>query len=304
MNGDAALARWRAALEGVLLGKPEVVELALAALIAGGHLLLHDVPGVGKTTFAHALARSMGASFARIQFTSDLLPADLVGGALPDGQGGLRFAPGPLFAHVVLADEVNRTSPRTQSALLEAMAERQVTVDGVTRPLPSPFFVIATENPWDAHGAWPLPDSQLDRFLFRLAIGYPDRATERRVLRLASPAPLEPVVDLAQVRALTEEVRAVTMAEEIEEWLLDLVRGTREDRRLVRGASPRGGAMLHLGARALARVRGRSWTMPDDVRDVAVPVLGHRVVARGAEDDDDAGAAVILDRIERMPRLG
>jgi MoxR-like ATPase len=299
-DGDP-IARWRLALQRVLLGKPDVVELGLCALLAQGHVLLHDVPGVGKTTFASALARSIGARFARVQFTADLLPADLVGGGVPDGTGGFRFRPGPLFAEVVLADEVNRASPRTQSALLEAMAERQVSVDGQTHPLPHPFFVIATQNPWDAHGAWPLPDSQLDRFLVRLTIGYPDRESERQVVREAAMPTLEPVLDAPTLAGLQQRARATRMAAEVEDWLLDLVRATRDDRRLLRGVSPRGAAALHTASRALAVVRGRDFVIPDDVRDLCVPVLAHRVVARDLVDDDDAGARIVRELVDAAP---
>lgn len=300
-EGADAVGRWRAALGGVLLGKPEVVELGLCALLAEGHVLLHDVPGVGKTTFAAALARSIGARFARVQFTADLLPADLVGGGVPDGAGGFRFRPGPLFAEVVLADEVNRASPRTQSALLEAMAERQVSVDGQTHPLPRPFFVIATQNPWDAHGAWPLPDSQLDRFLVRVSIGYPDRETERQVIRQHAAIVPEAAVDASTLATLQARARAAHMAPGVEDWLLDLVRATRDDRRLLRGVSPRGAAALHAASRALAVVRGRDFVLPDDVRDLCVPVLAHRVVARDLVDDDDAGVRIVRDMVDASP---
>ncbi len=297
----AAVARWKGSLERVLFGKPEVVELGIVALLAQGHLLLHDVPGVGKTTFAAALARSIGARFARIQFTADLLPADVVGVSVPDGSGEFTFRPGPLFAEVVLADEVNRTSPRTQSALLEAMAERQVSVDGKTYPLPRPFFVIATQNPWDAHGAWPLPDSQLDRFLIRVSIGYPDRETERRVLRNGEPVLQEPAVDASTLAALQGAAVDTRMATPVEDWLLDIVRATRDDRRLLRGVSPRGAAALHAAARALAVVRGRDFVIPDDVRDLAVPVMAHRVVARDWAEDDEVAARVIRDLVDSLP---
>jgi MoxR-like ATPase len=255
-------------------------------LIAGGHLLLEDVPGVGKTTLAHALARSVDASFRRIQFTSDLLPGDILGVSAPelrDGKpsGSFSFQPGPLFANVVLADEINRASPKTQSALLEAMSEARVTVDGVPHALPRPFFVVATQNPLEHHGTNPLPESQLDRFLMRLHIGYPDPADEAAVLRddpAATELPrLEAVVTREAVIALGQTAAQIKFEDSLAAYLLDLVRETRESEQLEAGVSTRGAVALRRAAQARALVDGRDYCIPEDVRDLAVDVLAHRV---------------------------
>ncbi len=295
-----ALATLRAAVCEVLLGKEGVVDLALTCVLAGGHLLLQDVPGVGKTTLAATLAGAVGGSFHRVQFTSDLLPTDLTGvNVLDPGTGTFSFRPGPLFANVVLADEINRTTPKTQSALFEAMEERQITVDGCTRPLPSPFMVVATQNPYDFHGTFHLPDSQLDRFLMRLSLGYPDRLVERQILRMGTrrPAP-SAVMSAEQVVALMDAAHDVRVPELVEEYVLDLVRGTRSDARFVRGVSTRGAQALHRAVRAHALIRGRRYCIPEDVRELAVSVLAHRVVPRtgGPEAGVDAVRA-LLDEI-------
>ncbi|RIK89935.1 MAG: ATPase [Proteobacteria bacterium] len=283
----AALAgRLRAQVERALRGKPEVVRQSVEAWVAGGHLLVEDVPGVGKTTLAHALARSVDATFRRIQFTSDLLPADLVGASVPevrDGRpsGSFVFQPGPLFAQVVLADEINRASPKTQSALLEAMAEGSVSIDGVMHRLPQPFLVVATQNPVEHHGTHPLPESQLDRFLLRLRIGYPDPADEAAVLRddpAATELPaLQPVLhggDLIAMRAAADRVK---FDDQLVAYLLEIVHATREHPALRLGASPRGAVALRRAAQARALVDGRDYCIPEDVRDLCVPVLAHRV---------------------------
>jgi MoxR-like ATPase len=300
----------RAAVGRALLGKEGVVDLALTAVLAGGHLLLQDVPGVGKTTLASALAGAVGGTFRRVQFTSDLLPADVTGTNVFDrASGAFAFRPGPLFANVVLADEINRTTPKTQSALFEAMEERQVSVDGHTHRLPRPFLVIATQNPFDEHGTFHLPDSQLDRFLMRLSIGYPDRATERLVLRqgpvwceppaAGSPAP---AAGDAGLLSLMDEAAAVDIPELVEEYLLDLVRGTRSDARLVRGVSTRGAQALHRAVRAHAMVCGRSVAVPEDVRAVAVPVLAHRVLPRsGGGAGGEGGVRAIAGLLDDLP---
>jgi MoxR-like ATPase len=282
----------RRAVRSVVHGKDSVVELALTAVLAGGHVLLEDVPGVGKTTLAHSLASALGGTFSRIQFTSDLLPGDITGTNVLDPQPGqahrMSFRAGPLFANVVLADEINRTTPRTQSALFEAMEEGQVTVDGVCRSLPRPFLVIATQNPFDHHGTYALPDSQLDRFLLRLSMGYPDREAERAVLRQADRPKVEPVIDPAGVQKLRADARAVRVAEPVEDYLLDLVRRTRSDSRLVRGVSTRGAKALYRAARAHALLEGRSYVVPEDVRRLAPHVLSHRVMARQRDGEVDA----------------
>jgi MoxR-like ATPase len=253
----------------------------LTAVVAGGHILLEDVPGVGKTTLAMAIAAATGGVFRRTQCTADLLPGDITGVLVMDG-GALRFRPGPLFANVMLADEINRTPPRTQSALLEAMGEGAVTVDGETHLLPRPFMVLATQNPHDHAGTWPLPESQLDRFLIRLSLGYPGREEERAILRHGGARPPLPdaVVDGATLAAIQASVDDVHFPPALEEYLLDVVSVTRRDNRLVRGVSPRGARALHRAARALALVRGRAFVIPEDVRQIAVPVLAHRVVLR------------------------
>ncbi len=296
-DGAALFHRARERVQTVVRGKDEVVEMALVAITAGGHLLLEDVPGVGKTTLAAALSRALGGSLSRIQFTSDLLPGDITGVNVLDAEsGGFRFRAGPVFANVVLADEINRATPKTQSALLEAMSERRVTVDGAPHALPAPFAVLATQNPHDFHGTFALPDSQLDRFLMRLSMGYPDREHERSILRSGRQRvkELEPALSLAETRALCAAVDAVDMHEEVEDYLLELVHRTRADARLLRGVSTRGAEALYRASRALALARGRAFVVPEDLRELAVPVLAHRVVARapGERVEDGAGKAI------------
>jgi MoxR-like ATPase len=296
------IGRLKAAICSVVRGKDDVVELALTGILAGGHLLLEDVPGVGKTTLAASLASALGGSFARVQFTADLLPGDITGVTVLDG-GEFVFRPGPLFANVVLADEINRTSPKTQSALFEAMEERRVTVDGRTRPLPSPFLVVATQNPHDVHGTYPLPDSQLDRFLMRVSMGYPDREAERAVLRQGGlhRATAETVTSAEEVATLVAAASKVRVSEGVEDYLLDLVRRSREDQRLLRGVSPRGAQALYRAVRARALVRGRTFAIPEDVRELAVPVLSHRVLARvdslRAGEGGEAAIRAVLDAV-------
>jgi MoxR-like ATPase len=308
---DRAVARGeklRENLEKALRGKPEVVRRTTETLVAGGHLLLEDVPGVGKTTLAHALARSIAGEFRRVQFTSDLLPGDLIGAAMPELRGGqatgrFEFQPGPLFAHVVLADEINRASPKLQSALLEAMAERAVTVDGVTHPLPRPFLVVATQNPLDHHGTHPLPESQLDRFLVRRSIGYPDAEDEAAVLRddpAESALPhLEPVLTPAEVLGLQALAARIKFDDKLVAYLLAIVQKTREHEGLAVGVSPRGGIALRRAAQARALLDGRDYCIPEDVRELAVDVLAHRVLlaARGPAGRGDGESAWILREI-------
>ena len=275
-------------VERALRGKPEVVLRAAVALIGRGHLLLEDVPGVGKTTLAKALARSVESDFKRVQFTSDLLPSDLTGVSVPEMRNGqltsnFAFQPGPLFANVVLADEVNRASPKSQSALLEAMSELTVTVDGVTHPLPDPFFVIATQNPLEHHGTHPLPESQLDRFMMRLSIGYPGKEHEAEVLRedpAASALPhLSAVLTLEELRALQRSSSRVKFADSLVGYLLAILEETRAHDALELGVSPRGGLALRRAAQARALIDGRDYCIPEDVRELAVDVLSHRVSA-------------------------
>jgi MoxR-like ATPase len=296
----AAIAALRGRVSRQVRGKEGVVELALVCVLAGGHLLLEDVPGVGKTTLGSALARGMGGAFRRVQFTSDLLPADILGFSILEG-GRVAFRPGPIFANVVLADELNRTTPRSQSALLEAMNEGQVSVDGTTHSLPSPFLVIATQNPHEYHGTWPLPDSQLDRFLVRSAMGYPDRESERAILRGESrSAALEgAATDPAGVLAMRQAAAAVRVHADIEDYVLDLVAATRSAASLARGASTRGAEALLKAVKSLAILRGRDFAIVEDVRELAVPVLAHRVLPR-AETGAEAGATAIRDLLATL----
>ena len=280
MNAD--LKPVLAALSAIVLGKDRQLRLALTCLLARGHLLIEDIPGVGKTTLALALARVFGLHFQRVQFTSDLLPADIVGLSIFEpGPGTFRFHPGPVFSEVVLADEINRASPKTQSALLEAMEERQVTVDGATRALPDPFFVVATQNPGEQIGTYELPESQLDRFLMRLSLGYPARDAERALLiepeRRDLLAGLRPVLDAGQLRALQQQVKAVRTSPALIDYLMVLIRATREHRLLRHGLSPRAGLALKHAAQAWALLEGRSGVIPEDVQAVFTAVAGHRL---------------------------
>lgn len=268
--------------EQVILGKPHQIRLALACLLARGHLLIEDLPGVGKTTLAHVLARSLGLQFARIQFTSDMLPADILGVSVYQREHEkFEFHPGPIFAQMILADEVNRATPKTQSALLEAMEEHQVTIEGVTRPLPSPFFVIATQNPTNQIGTFPLPESQLDRFLMRIRLGYPDAQAERGLLagieRRDLIANLKPQMDIAELLALQQQVRNITASPALLDYVQTILRHTRESARYVHGLSPRAGLSLLAGARAWALLNGRNAVIPEDVQAVLPGVTSHRL---------------------------
>ncbi len=310
----AALAtRLRANVERALRGKPDVVARAVETLIAGGHLLLEDVPGVGKTTLAAALARSLDASFRRIQFTSDLLPSDVLGVSVPELVQGRRsgafvFQPGPLFANVVLADEINRASPKTQSALLEAMSEGSVTVDGQTHRLPEPFFVVATQNPSDHYGTNPLPESQLDRFQVRLEIGYPNAADEALVLREdpgATQLPLlAPVLDKDQILELRRSAAAVKIADPVIGYLLAIVAETRDSDAIALGASTRAALALRRAAQVHALLDERDFAIPEDVQLLAVDVLAHRVTLAshaGAPGGSQEARWVLREIVERLP---
>ena len=270
-------------IEQVIKGKPEAVRLTITTLLARGHLLIEDVPGIGKTTLAHSLARSLDCSFRRIQFTSDLLPSDILGVTIYNQQSqAFEFKPGPIFAHIILADEINRTTPKTQSSLLEAMNDIQVSIDSQTYPLPKPFMVIATQNPLEYHGTYPLPESQLDRFMMRSRIGYPDPPDEKVILttqRLFQPASdLKPVLTAGEVLELQNAVDQVRMDEGLVDYLLALTRTTRNSERLGLGVSPRGAMALHKAAQAYAFVNGRAYCIPDDVKRLAPRVFAHRVI--------------------------
>jgi MoxR-like ATPase len=291
----------------VIVGKQAAVELLLVALLSQGHVLLEDVPGLGKTTLAKSLARSLGCAFQRLQFTPDLLPSDITGVSIFNQKlGEFEFRPGPIMAQVVLADEINRAGPRTQSALLEAMEERQATVDGVTRPLPRPFLVIATQNPIELEGTFPLPEAQLDRFLLRLALGYPQGEEEREILRrfrTADPlADLQPVATGEQVIALSAVCRQVYVGEAIESYILSVVRATRDNPAVALGASPRGAMALYRTSQALAAIRGRSFVSPDDVQVMIGPALAHRLMPSGQSRlRGKAVAEILRDVTAKVP---
>jgi MoxR-like ATPase len=286
MQAQRQLAGLLDQLNTVIVGKPAQVRDCVACLLAGGHLLIEDVPGVGKTTLAHALARAFGLHFSRVQFTADLMPSDLSGVSVYDrGKEGFVFHPGPMFAQVLLADEINRASPKTQSALLEAMEEKQVTVEGETRPLPSPFFVIATQNPQDQLGTFALPESQLDRFLMRISLGYPDRNAERELLRgqdrrdmLVS---LEGSLSALGLAALQREVLAVHAADKLLDYVQDLVAATRSGRWFLQGLSPRAAIAVIRAAKANALLGGRDYAAPDDVQAILPQTIAHRLVPVG-----------------------
>ena len=272
-------------IETVIVGKRDVVELALTAFLCGGHVLVEDIPGVGKTTLAKALARALGSVYKRVQFTPDLLPADITGTSIFNQKTAeFEFREGPVFANIVLADEINRATPRTQSSLLECMEERQVTVDGITYELPRPFFVIATENDIEAHGTYPLPEAQMDRFVMRLAIGYPNRADEVQILanqtRRRPLDALEAVVTHEEILALQDEVREVYVDGAIRDYIVDIVAATRTHPQVQLGASPRGSLFLLHAAQAGAALAGRTFVLPDDVKRLAVSVLAHRLILR------------------------
>ncbi len=282
-SANAQIAQLKRAVGSVIKGKDEAIELALVSLLARGHLLIEDVPGVGKTTLAHALARSFNCTFQRIQFTSDLLPSDVIGISVFNQRSAqFEFKPGPLFANVVLADEINRTTPKTQSALLEAMNEAQVTVDNRTHALPQPFLVLATQNPVEHHGTYPLPESQLDRFLLRIRMGYPSRESEREIVRnhsgMAATDRMAAVMNAADVAALQHAASQVKVDDSLVDYALSIVEKTRQSEHLSLGVSPRGSLMLHRAAQARALVSGRDFCLPDDFKRLIVPVFSHRVL--------------------------
>ncbi|MHB1159448.1 MAG: AAA family ATPase [Chloroflexota bacterium] len=302
-----AAAQIRENVGRVVVGKEESVTLMMVALLCEGHVLLEDVPGLGKTTLAKSMARSLGLTFQRIQFTPDLLPSDVTGiSYYNQREQQFQFRPGPVFANVLLADEINRATPRTQSALLEAMEERQVTVDGETYPLPRPFLVLATENPVELEGTFPLPEAQLDRFLMRMGLGYPTREEEKRIARrfqAGDPlADLGPVLSAAELPQLVSACRRVYVGEAVEDYLVDLVRASREASEVSLGASPRATIALLRGSQALAALEGRDYVLPDDVKRLAGPVLSHRLIltAQGYLQGQ-AASRLVGDLLERVP---
>jgi MoxR-like ATPase len=302
-----AAARVGSAVQSVISGKPETVRLALTVLLAGGHLLIEDVPGVGKTMLAKSLARSLGCSMRRIQFTPDLLPGDVVGVSVFNRETrDFEFKPGAVFANIVLGDEINRASPKTQSALLECMEEGQVTVDGTTYLLGRPFMVLATQNPSEMEGTYALPEAQRDRFMARVHMGYPDRSSEIQMLQAHSAdEPLEslsPVTDAAEVRAMIDAVRQVYVAPTIDAYVVDLVSATRQHSHVRLGASPRAALHLLRAARASAALSGRGHVLPDDVQRLAVPVLAHRLVlTTDAHLSRTSAQDVVTEILTRVP---
>ncbi len=282
-DADTKINQLQAAIETVIKGKSETVKFALVALLAKGHLLIEDVPGIGKTTLANALARSLDLSFQRIQFTSDLMPSDVIGLSIFNQQRSeFEWKPGAIFANIVLADEINRATPKTQSALLEAMSEEQITVEGVSRPLPLPFMVVATQNPAEHHGTYPLPESQLDRFMLRLHVGYPNKENERAILRdreRENPLSfLRAVMDESDVLQLQKSAASVRVDDALVDYLLNIVAQTRSNDALELGISPRGTLALFRSAQALALIEGRDFCIADDVKRLVLPVFAHRLI--------------------------
>ena len=303
----ARIKNLEANISGVIKGKPEIVRTAIVALLSGSHMLIEDVPGVGKTTLAHALARSTDLSFKRIQFTSDLLPSDILGvSVLDQSSGEFKFKPGPIFANVVLADEINRATPKTQSALLEAMNEAKATIDGAVCDMPLPFMVVATQNPFEYKGTFPLPENQLDRFALRISIGYPDRESEKEILSAPGAAnpweSLAPVISRDEVVLLQKLSGSVRTDDSILDYILAIVTETRNPKLFELGVSPRGAKALKSVSQSLALTEGRTYCIPEDVKKMAVPVLAHRVVVRserltgrGAEEE---AIREVLDRVK------
>ena len=310
MNSTHVIQTVRENIARVIKGKPHVIEMTVISLLARGHLLLEDVPGVGKTTLAHSLARSLDCSFKRIQFTSDLLPSDIVGVSIFNRQKqAFEFMPGPIFANIVLADEINRTTPKTQSSLLEAMSEAQISVDNQTYPLSQPFMVIATQNPAEYHGTFPLPESQLDRFLMRLRIGYPAPEEEKKVLdrpqSLHPAEDLQPVLAAQDVLDLQAQVDKIFMEESLMDYLLAIVLATRHSDLLSLGVSTRGALALSRAARALALVRGRTYCLPDDIKELAPVVLSHRIMVHRTQGlrqrNFEQTEQIVRDLVESVP---
>jgi MoxR-like ATPase len=303
------LGKLQACIEKVIQGKSDVVRQAIIALIADGHLLIEDVPGVGKTTLAHTLAKSFDCTFQRVQFTSDLLPSDIIGVTIYNQQTQqFEFRKGPIFANVVLADELNRTTPKTQSALLEVMNEGRITIDNQTYPMPRPFIVIATQNPIEHHGTYPLPESQLDRFLMRIRVGYPDAESEKRILRMrAQPGGqhlVEPVMSAADILEAQEFSKSVRVDESLVDYVMAIVTGTRKSEFLSVGVSPRGSLALFRTAQARAFVEGRDYCVPDDIKRLVMPVLAHRIIVNSKYSSplkrSEEAEAVLTDIINNL----
>ncbi|MEN6519936.1 MAG: MoxR family ATPase [Armatimonadota bacterium] len=290
----------------VIIGKDDVVRMVLSSLLAGGHVLIEDVPGVGKTTLAKAVAKAIGSSFSRIQFTPDLLPSDVTGTSIYNQKTGeFNFHQGPVFSSVVLADEINRATPKTQSALLECMEELQITVDGTTRALPRPFLVIATQNNIEHGSTYPLPEAQLDRFLIRVSIGYPDKHSETAVLDShMKEHPIDaitPVITPDELASLQEEVKNIYIDDSLKDYIVEIVTSTRNRRDVLVGASPRGSLALMRISRALAAVSERDFVLPDDIKAAAVPTLSHRLIVSQDTWQSDAGADIIRDILSSIP---
>lgn len=297
-------------LRSIIRGNDEVVRMALVCVLARGHLLIEGVPGVGKTTLAHALARTLECTFQRLQFTSDMLPSDVLGISVYSAvEQQFEFKAGPVFTNILLADEINRTTPKTQSALLEAMNEGQVTMDGNSHPLPQPFLVIATQNPVEHHGTYPLPESQLDRFLLRLHMGYPQKANEREILRSEAGAArldqITPVATGEEIMAMQEEVKSVKVDDSLVDYALEIVKHTRESDSLALGVSPRGSLMLYRAAQAMAYLDGRKFATPSDFKTLATPVFSHRVVVNARYSSTlkktDQAETIIRDIVQSIP---
>lgn len=295
-------------VESAVLGKQQTVKLSVVSLLAGGHILLEDAPGLGKTSLARALAKTLGCRFVRMQFTPDLLPSDILGASVyRPATGDFEFRPGPIFTNVLLADEINRTTPRNQSALLEAMSERQVSIEGTTHPLSEPFLVIATQNPYEFEGTYPLPENQLDRFMMCLSVGYPDRKAELEILqRHRSGQPVDSLNSATtgeQVLEMQRQVQAVRVNTSLAEYMLDLCEKTRRHQELTLGISTRGALTLYRAAQAMAYCEGRDYVIPDDIKQIVIPVLAHRIVCRGVlkEDHRQRASQILKSLLDSIP---
>lgn len=307
-----SLQRVESQIGRVIVGQQDVIEQALCALLADGHILIEGVPGIAKTLLVRVIAQTLGLQFRRVQFTPDLMPSDLIGTTIFEAQSGeFRVRFGPIFANIILADEVNRTPPKTQSALLEAMEERQVTIDGTSHPLPKPFMVFATQNPIEYEGTYPLPEAQLDRFLLKVVMDYPAEDEERAILRLhdagfrshqLEQVGLTPVMDASELERIRAMVREIQVSDEVRDYILQIVRRTRQNEYLLVGASPRAGIALLLVSKALAAIRGRGFVTPDDVKQMALPVLRHRLILKPEAEVEGLNAdRILMSLLEAIP---